>query len=508
MSYQSTVLIVDDDHTARDTLEAILLPEGYELSFAQDGPQALRKAAKLTPDLILLDVMMPGMDGFEVCRQLRADSLLAQVPVIMVTALDDYDSRLRGIESGADEFISKPFDSVELQARVRNIIRLNRYRHLLSERAKFEWVVEQADDGYLMLDEQDHLLYANPQARLYLDLPPGRPLSQASDETFLDLARNRYQLESQPAWANWPDLPADPPLPPLYLVQPESPTANAFWLQVHVLDLPPGVQASRVIRLRNVTSQIDLQRDINGFHQAIVHKLRTPLTTLIGGLELLTQYVPTMEAEQIAQFTEMSLKGAQRLHGEIETILYYLDAPALARQGSGCPLPQVTPLLARIGHELELASLKVTDFEEPSQVRLALSERGVELVFWEILENAKKFHPQGAPSVEVYLAPWETKGIYVQIIDDGLSLSPEQLALAWTPYYQGEKDFTGEIAGLGLGLSTVAFVIWQVGGTCRLCNRQDQSGVIVELFIPWEVKQKETDTTEQGTPVADPVETG
>jgi putative two-component system response regulator len=81
---------------------------------------------EVIPDLILLDVMMPGMDGFEVCRRLRADSVLGEVPILMITALDDRSSRLQGIQAGADDFITKPIDSVELLARVQGITRLNR----------------------------------------------------------------------------------------------------------------------------------------------------------------------------------------------------------------------------------------------------------------------------------------------------------------------------------------------------------------------------------------------
>jgi PAS domain S-box-containing protein len=113
----------------------LLLGQGYQLAFASNGQEALAKAIELTPDLILLDVMMPDMDGFQVCQQLRADPYLAEVPVIMITALDDDDSRLRGIQAGVDDFVSKPFNQVELQARIRTIIRLNRYRRLLLERS-------------------------------------------------------------------------------------------------------------------------------------------------------------------------------------------------------------------------------------------------------------------------------------------------------------------------------------------------------------------------------------
>lgn len=117
MSYKSKILIVDDDPAGRRAMEAPLLAGDYDLVLAQDGPQALELAHALQPDLILLDVMMPGMDGYEVCRRLRADLLLAEVPIIMVTALDDRSSKLQGLAAGADDFLSKPFDRAELRAR-------------------------------------------------------------------------------------------------------------------------------------------------------------------------------------------------------------------------------------------------------------------------------------------------------------------------------------------------------------------------------------------------------
>jgi len=161
-STKSSILIVDDELVIREVLERILSAGGYDLAFASSGAEALAKAAELTPDLILLDVMMPVMDGFEACRRLRADPLLAEVPVIMVTALDDRDSRLRGIEAGADDFIAKPFDKMELQVRVRAITKLDRYRRLLSERAKFERAIELSPNGIMIVDARGTICLANP----------------------------------------------------------------------------------------------------------------------------------------------------------------------------------------------------------------------------------------------------------------------------------------------------------------------------------------------------------
>ena len=148
MSSPSNILIVDDDSRGRETLEAVLTGLGHNLHFCDNGLDALKQASILQPDLILLDVMMPGIDGFEVCRRIRADPLLADVPVVMTTALDDKASRLEGIEAGADDFISKPIDRMEIRARVNTIIRLNRYRKLMKQQADLLQAHGELQDAY------------------------------------------------------------------------------------------------------------------------------------------------------------------------------------------------------------------------------------------------------------------------------------------------------------------------------------------------------------------------
>ncbi len=117
------ILIVDDIDTNVRLLQAKLEAEYYETSVARNGPEALTAAATERPDIILLDVMMPGMDGFEVCRRLKADPATRHIPVVLVTALDGRRDRLNGLEAGADDFITKPIDDVVLFARVRSLTR-------------------------------------------------------------------------------------------------------------------------------------------------------------------------------------------------------------------------------------------------------------------------------------------------------------------------------------------------------------------------------------------------
>ena len=137
---KAVILIADDNIIVQEMLGELLTSteQPYELIFAENGEDAIEKATTMLPDLILLDVMMPKMNGYEVCERLRNHEKLAEVPILMVTALDDRESRVRGLNAGADDFISKPFYGEELLARVNTIVRLNRYRGLRDERAKLE----------------------------------------------------------------------------------------------------------------------------------------------------------------------------------------------------------------------------------------------------------------------------------------------------------------------------------------------------------------------------------
>jgi CheY-like chemotaxis protein len=118
------ILIVDDNRENLELLEAYLEDMDCEAVAAYDGPEALRKVAENKPDLILLDIMMPKMSGFEVCRRLKADAETADVPIIMVTALTEFGDIERGIDCGRDDFISKPVNKLELMTRVRTMLKL------------------------------------------------------------------------------------------------------------------------------------------------------------------------------------------------------------------------------------------------------------------------------------------------------------------------------------------------------------------------------------------------
>jgi len=130
---QKKILVVDDDKFNASLMRDICENSGYIVFEAHDGHQALAMARDEHPDLILLDIMMGTKDGFQVCRELRADEDLADTPIILVTALDDLDSKVRGIELGADDYVTKPFRIFDLQTRIRSALDTRRQHRLVQD---------------------------------------------------------------------------------------------------------------------------------------------------------------------------------------------------------------------------------------------------------------------------------------------------------------------------------------------------------------------------------------
>jgi putative two-component system response regulator len=147
----ATVLVVDDDESARHLLARLLSRQGYTVESAVDGVSALEAVQESEPDVVLLDVMMPGLDGFEVCRRLKGDPATRLTPVVLVTGANDQAHRVEGLVVGADDFLAKPVDTDELLARVGALVRLKRYTDDLDCAASIIMtlsVMIEARDGY------------------------------------------------------------------------------------------------------------------------------------------------------------------------------------------------------------------------------------------------------------------------------------------------------------------------------------------------------------------------
>ena len=126
MKIKYKVLAVDDEPGCTEILERYLVPEGYYVETARDGKEALKKVNETKPDIILMDVMMPEMDGFEVVRKLRADEKTRLIPIVLISALAQTEERIKGIEAGCDDFISKPYNIELLITRVKALLKIKK----------------------------------------------------------------------------------------------------------------------------------------------------------------------------------------------------------------------------------------------------------------------------------------------------------------------------------------------------------------------------------------------
>jgi diguanylate cyclase (GGDEF)-like protein len=188
MTAPATILIVDDESLNRRLLQALLGPEGYVTSTAASGKEALAAIAQNPPDLILLDVMMPGLDGRQVARAVKADPATSKIPIIIVTAQTDREARLAALDAGAEDFLSKPVDRAELWLRVRNLLRLKRLSDLLERHQ-------------VTLEAQAQARTAELQARM-VDLERFRTAMDATDESIVLVNRTTMEFVSVNATAS------------------------------------------------------------------------------------------------------------------------------------------------------------------------------------------------------------------------------------------------------------------------------------------------------------------
>jgi class 3 adenylate cyclase len=191
MTKAGTILVVDDIPQNIRLLEAVLAPKGYELLTAGSGEEALDVLTRCQPDLILLDIVMPGIDGFEVCRRIRSDPTTAFLPVVMITASGDKE-KIQAIEVGADDFVTKPFDQAELLARVRSLLRIKRYHDTIECQAAelAAWNTELETRVEAQVDELERI----GRLRRFLSPQLADLIVSSGDESLLETHRREITV--------------------------------------------------------------------------------------------------------------------------------------------------------------------------------------------------------------------------------------------------------------------------------------------------------------------------
>ncbi len=273
------ILVVDDQLQNIELLEAYLAPQGYEIIKAASGEEALEKLSGYQIDLVLLDIIMPRMSGLEVLEKVRSDEKTRTIPVVMVTALKETEDKIKALEAGCDDFISKPVDKVELLARVKSILKISRYFRQLEEKDKFKAVVDKISDGIAICNPDYSIKDSNPAISKYLNIADTANISlvetlfkdysvSISKETLMDptVAHKTFNI-----------------------VRDKTETAEALYLEINmdVIKNTAGELLSVVFILRDVTMarrEEILRQDSLAL---ISHQLSIPLGVISGNISLL-----------------------------------------------------------------------------------------------------------------------------------------------------------------------------------------------------------------------------
>jgi signal transduction histidine kinase len=466
----SLILVVDDHAVNCELLDAMLAPQGYQVEQAYSGPEALAIADTRRPDLILLDVSMPGMDGFEVATRLRDRDETRLIPIVMVTALGDLEHRVRGLESGADDYLVKPVNRAELLARVQSTLRLSYFRRQVDERQKLDLILADVSDGILITNADGAVREASPSARRLLglgDAAAGRalgdlwgPLHGAPEDLPGAIARGQAL-----------DFVLQRDEPPLFLAASLRP----------VID-PDGAATAAVLSVRDVTRETlehKLQQDVLSL---VSHKFRTPLTVVTLWTKMLREEdCGPLNDQQREALTAMG-QASDQLRGLLEGMLSYLEWTKRLRGAHRRRLSfkELESTLSQRAQEVVVAPHRFVIERDPEGQVVVDDDLFLEALV-ELLRNAVKFAGDKPVTVRVELRRDGARAL-VSVSDNGPGIPPEQLGRIFDRFYQVETDFTGQVHGVGLGLALVKTAVEALGGTIHV-KSQLQQGTRFEIVL-------------------------
>ena len=466
------ILLVDDHDLNLATLEAILGSDGYEIHCVKDGVAACEAVLQLRPDLVLLDVMMPRMDGYEVCRRIRAMPEVESVPIIMVTALNDRESWISGIAAGADDFISKPLSSAELRARVKTVVRLNRARVISEQRVRFQRLFDLAPSAILVVRADGVIVSANDQARVrfaaaatgvnlsaVLASPTGQEAQELIDAVFASpvggapVERRLSSTTANGQVSHWHVSGAflDERAEPLALLSLDDVTAE-------VVARETAEQTSRRLDelVRERTARLEeANRLLMSYTLFVAHDLRSPLSAVKCYLSLVTG-ARTPLPPDVLNFVNHAVLAAGMIEEMITDTLALAAGENAAHRPSKSidPKPVIEKLCGKLAMLHDGPEVSITVKKLPLVLGTApLLER----IFFNLVSNALKYSA-GNPNPIIEIGAVDTPdGAAIYVRDNGVGFSPEEADALFSEFTRLSTSAGHE--GLGLGLSLVARLI-------------------------------------------------
>jgi PAS domain S-box-containing protein len=477
---QADILIIDDTLENLNLLSAMLIEQGYKVRSVTKGTSGLRGAQVAPPDLILLDVNMPEMNGYEVCQHLKADERTREIPVIFISALGDVLDKVKAFAVGGVDYITKPFQVEEVLARIENHLTIRKLSgQLQQQNAQLQQEIrerERAEEKFskAFRSSPNPIAIATVSEGRFIDVNPsflrmsGYSLDEIIGHTIAELSLGKYEE----ALANTIQLLLTHGS--LHNQECEFRTKSGqvkvLLLSVELIDLA-GVQCALFIA-NDITERKRLE---NEFISLVSHELRTPLTSLMGALDLLGAGQLGSLTEQGQNVLRIAITNTERLIRLVNDIL------DLERMKSGVIV--MRKVKCNVAEVLLQAAEAMQAMAERSQVQLITQPLAIELwadperllqTFINLLSNAIKF---SKPGDTIWIAAeLRNKGVQEQnqnpasdsvlisVQDQGRGIPAEKLQVIFERFQQVDVSDSRKKGGTGLGLAICRHIVEQHEG--------------------------------------------
>lgn len=506
------VLMVDDTPANIDVLRKVLTPEGYKLSFATNGEKALTIATRGLPDLILLDVMMPGMDGFETCQKLKSQESTKDIPVIFITAKTDTEDLVEGFRVGAVDYITKPFRQEEVCVRVHNHLQsriLFKQRdqlisNLRASEQRFSLLAKWSPIAIFQTDTVGHFVYTNPKWLKLFNLDQNQGLNgdwltvvhdedrPAVETTWQESIDNKKEFTCQFRVKN--------------SIFTEEGEEIDRWVQAHATPLR-GLENEEITGFVGTVEDITTfklneqrmleeketaeaaMREKSEFLSGMTHELRTPLNAIIGYSEILSEEAIGEDVEDIEKITSASKYLLDLINNlldlskvEANKMTLYLELFEIEKL-----VEEVTaiirPLVRKNQNEL------VIDRQEQVTTMYADMTK-VKQILYNLLSNACKFTKSGTISLRIknHIDEQGAEWVRFDVADTGIGLTPEEKNRLFKKYSQANAATSRDYGGTGLGLVLSQQFCRMMQGTIWVESEKGKGSTFI-IQIPRQVKE-------------------
>ncbi|MBN1451174.1 MAG: response regulator [Anaerolineales bacterium] len=501
VSDEHTILVVDDNPTNLKLLSDYLADIGFRILVAQDGESAIEKVRYAQPDLILLDVMMPRMDGFETCRQLKADTKTHDVPIIFMTALTGTHEKVMGFRLGAVDYITKPFQPEEVVARVKTHLQLHAMRKQAeAQNTQLQQEISERKQTEAKLAERTtELAYERAQLQAILDsVGEGVIYDEHFQAQYINRALERMTGYTLQEWAGYLDPLTGKGMTPQALAKltkeirthvaqegvwrgevglrrKQGEEFDAALTYTPLVD-PSGESTCGVTLVRDISQEKTLQAQKDRFIATASHELRTPIASLKLHLYLLRKDPHALEKKM--DIFEEVIGRMERLVEDLLSISRFerglIDLRkrnVLLQQLVDDVIRSQLPFAADKNIHLasDLIAEPVYGFFDPDRIFQAITN---------LVGNAINYTPEDG-QIDVQLVS-NSHNAYIHIYDTGIGIAPEDMSQIFEPFFRVEEN---AITGTGLGLGIAKEIVESHGGEITVKSTLGQ-GSVFSIRLP------------------------